>query len=142
MRMQKAALAVTLAALAFLGVVLAYWSWVWFAPSAAPRAPAAVQLAGRASAAGGLFGVALQGSGATAAAAAGAGALRLMGVMAAAGGQGGQAVLRLDGKRSLAVLEGEDIVPGLRLAEVHVDHIVLERNGVRETLALPEKSGK
>lgn len=139
MRLQKAALAVTLAALAFLGVVLAYWSWVWFAPSAVPRAPAAVQLAGRASAAGGLFGAAQQGSGA---AAAGSGALRLMGVMAAADGHGGQAVLRLDGKRSLAVLEGEDIVPGLRLTEVHVDHIVLERNGVRETLALPEKSGK
>jgi general secretion pathway protein C len=139
MRLLKAALAVTLAALAFLGVVLAYWSWVWFAPTAVPRAPAAVQLAGRASSAGGLFGAATQGSGA---AAAGSGALRLMGVMAAAGGQGGQAVLRLDGKRSLAVLEGEDIVPGLRLAEVHVDHIVLERNGVRETLALPEKSGK
>jgi general secretion pathway protein C len=139
MRLQKAALAVTLAALAFLGVVLAYWSWVWFAPSAVPRAPAAVQLAGRASAAGGLFGTAQQGSGA---AATGSGALRLMGVMAAAAGEGGRALLRLDGKRSLAVFEGEDIVPGLRLAEVHVDHIVLERNGVRETLALPEKSGK
>ena len=137
--MQKAALAVTLAALTFLGVVLAYWSWVWFAPSAVPRAPAAVQLAGRASAAGGLFGVAQQGSGA---AADGSGSLLLMGVMAAADGEVGQAVLRLDGKRSLAVLEGEDIVPGLRLTEVHVDHIVLERNGVRETLALPEKSGK
>ena len=139
MQLQKAALAVTLAALAFLGVILAYWSWVWFAPSAVPRAPAAVQLAGRAAAADGLFGAAQQGAGA---AAAGSGALRLMGVMAAADGQGGQAVLRLDGKRSLAVLEGEDIVPGLRLTEVHVDHIVLERNGVRETLALPEKSGQ
>ncbi len=138
MRLQKAALAVTLAALAFLGVVLAYWSWVWFAPSAVPRAPAAVQLAGRASAAGGLFGAAQQGTGA----AAGSGGLRLMGVMAAEDGQGGRALLRLDGKRSLAVFEGEDIAPGLRLAEVHVDHIVLERNGVRETLALPEKSGK
>ena len=139
MRLQKAAFAVTLAALAFLGVVLAYWSWTWFAPSPAPRAPAAVQLAGRASSAGGLFGAALQGS---AAAATGSGALQLMGVVAAAGGRGGQAVLRLDGTRSLAVTEGEDIAPGLRLAEVHVNHIVLERNGARETLALPEKSGK
>jgi general secretion pathway protein C len=64
-----------------------------------------------------------------------------MGVVAAAGGRGGQAVLRLDGKRSLAVLEGEEIAPGLRLAEVHINHIGLERNGARETLALPEKSG-
>jgi len=139
MRLQKAAFAVTLAALAFLGVVLAYWSWAWFAPPPVPRAPAAVQPAGRASSAGRLFGAALQGSSAAATA---SGALRLMGVVAASGGRGGQAVLRLDGMRSLAVTEGEDVAPGLRLAEVHVDHIVLERNGARETLALPEKSSK
>jgi general secretion pathway protein C len=139
MRLQKAAFALTLAALALLGVVLAYWSWAWFAPSPAPRAPSAVQPGARASTAAGLFGAAPQGAGA---AAMGAGALRLMGVVAAAAGRGGQAVLRLDGKRSLAVLEGEDIAPGLRLAEVHADHIVLERNGARETLALPEKSAK
>jgi general secretion pathway protein C len=34
------------------------------------------------------------------------------------------------------------VAPGLRLAEVHVDHVVLERNGVREALAWPEKVGK
>lgn len=139
MRLQKAAFAGTLAALALLGVVLAYWSWAWFAPSPAPRAPAAVQLAGPAASAGGLFGIAPQGSGALAA---GPGALRLMGVVAAVEGRGGHAVLRLDGRRSVAILEGEEIAPGLRLAEVHVDHIVMERNGARETLALPEKSGK
>ena len=139
MRLQKAAFAGTLAALALLGAVLAYWSWAWFAPRPAPRAPAAVQLAGPATSAGGLFGAASQGSGA---AATGSGALRLMGVAAAAEGRGGHAVLRLDGRRSVAVLEGEEIAPGLRLAEVHVDHIVLERNGVRETLALPEKNSK
>jgi general secretion pathway protein C len=139
MRFSKAASVASLATAALLGVVLAYWSWALFAPPPAPRAPAAVQGAGRASSAGALFGAAPQGS---SAAAAGSGALRLMGVVAAAGGRGGQAVLRLDGKRSLAVLEGEEIAPGLRLAEVHINHIVLERNGARETLALPEKSGK
>ncbi|HEX9185032.1 MAG TPA: type II secretion system protein N [Burkholderiales bacterium] len=137
--MQKAAFAVTLAALALLGVVLAYWSWAWFAPPAAPRAPAAVQGAGRTASAAGLFGVAQNGS---SAAATGSGALLLMGVVAASGGREGHAVLRLDGKRSVAVLEGGEIAPGLRLAEVHVNHIVVLRNGARETLALPEKGGK
>jgi general secretion pathway protein C len=51
-------------------------------------------------------------------------------------------VLRLDSKKILAVLQGQDVVPGLRLAEVHVDHIVLERSGARETLAWPEKNSK
>jgi general secretion pathway protein C len=70
------------------------------------------------------------------------GAVRLMGVVAASEGRRGHAVLRLDGKRTLAVLQGEELEPGLRLAEVHVDHIVLERNGARETLAWPEKNTK
>jgi general secretion pathway protein C len=65
-----------------------------------------------------------------------------MGVVAATAGRRGHAVLRLDAKKTLAVLQGEEIEPGLRLAEVHVDHIVLERNGARETLAWPDKSAK
>ena len=48
-------------------------------------------------------------------------------------------MLRLDQKKTVAVLEGEDVEPGLRLAEGHVDHIVLERNGARDVLAWPEK---
>ena len=36
----------------------------------------------------------------------------------------------------------EDVEPGLRLTEVHVDHIILERNGERETLAWPKKQAK
>ena len=63
-----------------------------------------------------------------------------MGVVAASGERRGQAVLRLDAKKTVAVLQGEDVEPGLRLVEVHVDHIVLERAGVREILAWPEKS--
>lgn len=76
------------------------------------------------------------------AAAATSSAVRLTGVVAASGGRRGHAVLRLDGKRTVAVLEGEDVEPGVRLVEVHADHIVLERNGARETLTWPEKGGK
>jgi general secretion pathway protein C len=137
--LKKAAFLATLAALALLGVVLAYWTWAWLAPPAAARAPAAAEAAAAASSAGGLFGNAKQGPGAAAPA---SGSVRLMGVVAATAGRRGHAVLRLDAKKTLAVLQGEEIEPGLRLAEVHVDHIVLERNGARETLAWPDKSAK
>ena len=123
------------AALALLGVVAAYWSWAWLAPRPAPRAPAAAQAAGDTSSAGALFG-APTGE----ARAAATGALRLTGVVAASGGRPGHALLRLEAKQTIAVLQGEEIEPGLRLAEVHAGHVVLERDGARETLALPEKS--
>ena len=133
--MNKTASAANFAALALLGVVLAYWSWVWLAPAAAARAPAAPEAAGSVSTAAALFGSAKQGAGATA-----SGSIRLIGVVAASGKRPGHAVLRLDGKKTVAVLQGEDIEPGLRLAEVHVDHIVMERSGAREVLAWPEKN--
>ena len=129
----------TFAAFALLGLVLAYWAWAWLAPAAAARAPALAETAGGASSAGALFGNLKDGPGK---AAASSGAIRLMGVVAASGSRRGHAVLRLDAKKTVAVLQGEDIEPGLRLAEVHVDHVVVERNGARETLAWPEKNGK
>jgi general secretion pathway protein C len=129
----------TFAAIALLGVVLAYWTWVWFAPRAEARAQAAVQAAGPATgptqAAYGLFGTAQAG-----AAGATAGAIGLLGVVAAPANGSGYAVLRLDAKQTVAVREGGEIEPGVRLAEVHADHIVMERAGVRETLALPKQS--
>jgi len=128
---------VTFAALALLGVVLAYWTWAWLAPRPEPRAQAAVQPGGRAEAAFGLFGTA---RGDTGAAPTGI-VVGLLGVVAASGGQSGYAVLRLDSKQTVAVREGGEIESGVRLAEVHADHVVLERSGVRETLAWP-KQGK
>lgn len=132
--MNKAGFLATLAAASLLGVVLAYWSWAWLAPAPAARAPAIAHAAPPTSSAQGLFGIAKPASSAS--------AVRLTGVVAASEGRRGHAVLRLDGKKTVAVLQGEDIEPGLRLAEVHADRIVLERNGARETLAWPEKGGK
>lgn len=138
--LKNAASLATLAALTLLSVVLAYWSWAWLAPPAVPRAPAAVVSSGSASAAAGLFRDVKSGPGVTAA---GPSTIRLVGIVAPSGGRrSGQAVLRLDGKKTVAVLQGQDVEPGLRLAEVHVDHIILERNGARETLAWPEKPAK
>jgi general secretion pathway protein C len=133
----KTAFLANSAALALLGALLAYWSWTWFGPAPAPRAPSAATAAVSASAAGALFGAVKQG-----AATAGSGAIRLMGVVAATGDRRGHAVLRLDGKQTVAVLQGEDIEPGLHLAEVHADHVVLDRNGARESIAWPEAGRK
>lgn len=128
----------TLVAVALLGAVLAYWTWAWFAPRAEPRMEASAVQNGSAASAGGLFGTVPRGQ----AAAAPTGiAIKLLGVVAASGGRRGYAVVQLEGKQILAVHEGEDIAPGIRLAEVDADHVILERNGVRETLAWPQRPG-
>ena len=125
----------TLVAVALLGAVLAYWTWAWFAPRAEPRVEATAAQSGSVASAGAIFGTVPRNQ---AAAPTGI-AIRLLGVVAASGGRLGHAVVQLEAKQILAVHEGEDVAPGIRLAEVHADHVILERNGARETLAWPEK---
>ena len=108
----------TLVAVALLGTVLAYWTWAWFAPRAEPRMEASAVQNGSVASAGGLFGNVPRGQ--TAAAPTGI-AIRLLGVVAASGGRRGYAVVQLEGKQILAVHEGEDVAPGIRLAEVDAD---------------------
>lgn len=130
----------TFAALALLGLVLAYWTWAWLAPRPEPLAQAAVQAGGRTvgptQAAYGLFGSARPDRSGAAPTEI---AVRLLGVVAATRGRDGYAVVQLDAREILAVREGGDITPGIRLAEVHPDHVILARNGARESLAWPQK---
>ena len=128
---------VTLGALMLLGFVLAYWTWALLAPRPEPRAQAAQEPGSSVASANSLFG-SVQGNGRIAAPT--GIAIKLLGVVAASGGRRGYAVVQLEAKQILAVREGEDIAPGVRLAEVHADHVVLERDGLRETLAWPTKS--
>ena len=129
--------ALTLAALVLLGCVLAYWTWMWFAPGPEPRtSPSTVAIAGT-GAARGLFGNLQAGPGSAAPTGI---SIRLLGVVAAARGRRGYAVLQLEAKTLVAVREGEDISPGIRLAEIHPDHVILNRNGVRESLVWPRKT--
>jgi general secretion pathway protein C len=126
----------TLAALAFAAAVFAYWTWVWVAPPPEPRAqPAAEPIAGTASAQG-LFGTAQRQR--DAAVPTGI-AVKLLGVVAATRGHRGYAVMQLEGREIIAVAQGQDAAPGVQVAEVHPDHVILSRNGVRETLAWPQK---
>ena len=126
----------TLAALALFGLVLAYWTWIWFVPRAEPRAEVAAVETGSLASAGLVFGRVERNK--NTAAPTGI-AIRLLGVVAASGGRRGYAVVQLEAKQILAVHEGEDVTPGLRLAEVHPDHVILERGGVRETLTWPQQ---
>jgi len=131
----------TAAALALLGLVLAYWSWAWLAPRAEARVPIAQPggaATGSALSAYGLFGGRKQERNGTAAAAS---AISLLGVVADSGSRSGYAVLRLGAKNTVAVHEGGEVEAGVRLAEVHARHVVLDRGGVRESLALPERPG-
>lgn len=125
----------TLAALALLGLVLAYWTWVWLAPSAEPRAPSVVPPTAGVGAALGLFGSAPGGS--TVNAPTGI-AIRLLGIVAATQGGRGVAAVQIGGKDIVAAREGEDIAPGIRLAEVAPHHVIVDRGGIRETLPLPK----
>ena len=127
---------VTLAAVAVLGLVLAYWTWVWFAPRAEPRAQPAAAQSGGAASANALFGKVPRNQ--NTAAPTGI-SIRLLGVVGPTGGRGRYPVVQLDGKQILAVHEDQDIAPGIRLAQVFADHVMLERGGVSETLAWPEK---
>jgi general secretion pathway protein C len=128
----------TLAAVALFGLVLAYWTWIWFAPRAAPKAEVAAAETGSLASASLVFGRVERNK--STAAPTGI-AIKLLGIVAASGGRLGHAVVQLEGKQIIAVHEGEDVTPGLRLAEVNRDHVILERGGVRETLAWPEKKG-
>jgi general secretion pathway protein C len=127
----------TIAALALLVLVAAYWTWVWLAPLPESRAPAAADKGTAAGAAGALFGATRRDPSAPAPTGI---AIRLLGVVAATGGRHGYAVVQLEAKEILAVREGEDVAPGIRLAEVGTDRVILERGGNRETLAWPEKN--
>ena len=127
---------VTFAALALLGVVLAYWTWAWLAPRSEPRTPTLPESRAAASSVYELFGNASRNGNAAASTADG---VRLLGVVATERGQQGYAIVQLASKEVLAVREGEDIAAGIHLAEVHRDHVVVSRDGVRESLAWPEK---
>lgn len=128
----------TVAAMVLLVMVATYWTWEWLSPRQEPRAPG-VEIASdhAVTTDSKLFGdlaldrkIALP-TGIE---------IKLLGVVSATPGRSGYALIQLDPKKILAIREGEDIAPGIRLAEVAADHLTIERRGARETLGWPIKN--
>lgn len=126
----------TAAAVTVLAVVGAYWTWAWFAPRTEARTQAPVPVAARLDAAYPLFGsLRANRSVATPTTA----AIKLLGVIAASGAEPGYALLQVGANPAVAVREGAEVEPSTRVVEVKADHVVLDRGGMRESLALPAR---
>lgn len=120
-----------------LGVMLARWSWVLFAPNASA---VAVELEhGATVEAAKLFGTAVV-SAVSPSEGMALPNVHLVGIFAARAGKPGFAVLKLDEKKQVGVVAGENVVPGTRLLEVHPNYVLLERAGVQQKVNLEEKA--
>jgi general secretion pathway protein C len=133
---------INLAALLLLVGTLAYWGSVWLATDhtsdtqqETPRDRPVSDTGHLKLTAGNLFGIAQLEQHVPVASSI---EVKLLGVIAASGSQKGYAVLKVDEKQILAITEGQAIVSGVVLAEVHSNHVLLERSGLHETLALPD----
>jgi type II secretory pathway component PulC len=118
-----------------LGVLLANWFWILFAPQTTFTAAVPEQGAGLE--AGRLFGVVQSTDTATQGVA--LPNVQLLGVFAANAGKPGFAVLKLDDKRQVGVVEGEEVASGTKLVEVHADYVLLEHAGVQQKVSLENK---
>jgi len=118
-----------------LGVLLANWFWVLFAPHATFTAAVPERAAGLE--AGRLFGVVQSSDPATQGVA--LPNVQLLGVFSASAGRPGFAVLKLDDKRQVGVVEGKEVASGTKLLEVHADYVLLEHAGVQQKVSLENK---
>ena len=118
-----------------LAYQLAYWTWVFVAP---PRvaAPAATQPAIDLAAIARLFGATAPGG-----AAKSGSSLKLKGVIAPTPGIEGSAIFSSGGARDSAVYLDGEVEPGLKLVEVHPDHVIVSRAGVHGRIDLEAPRG-
>ena len=127
----------TLGALALLALVASHWTWVWIAPLSPPRTQISEVSGVKIGSVGDLFGHLERAN--NSAAPTGI-SMKLLGLVAATEGRDGYALIQLNPTEVRTVREGAEIAPGIRLSEVSTNHIILERSGMRETLAWPEKN--
>lgn len=127
----RIATAVTVALVLAAAYQLAYWTWVFVAPPrTAPAGPAAAEVDLAAIAR--LFGAAPPGPSAGASPS----GLRLKGVVAPTPGVAASAIFSTGAGRDIAVFVGRDVQPGVKLSEVHPDHVVVTRAGAGERIDL------
>jgi hypothetical protein len=118
-----------------LGVLLAKWFWIIFAPQVIYTS--IVPASSNSIAAGRLFGVASSNEIASQGVA--LPNVKLLGVFTATSQRPGFAILKLDDKRQLGIKEGEEVAAGTKLLAVHADYVVLENAGVQQTVMLENK---
>ena len=110
---------------------LAHWTWVFVAPAPVQTPPAReadVDLAVAAK----LFG----GTTSSATTASSSSGLRLKGVIAPTPGVAASAIFSTGSGKDLAVFVGSEVQPGVKLSEVHPDHVIVSRAGVSERIDL------
>lgn len=122
------------AALSLLGLVLAYWTWAWAAPSVLPGATVMAEPASSLETASQLF-PGVPGESHTDAPT--GLAVKLLGVIADEPEGVGYALLQLDAKKTQVVRAGGYLAPGIRVEKVFPQQVILQRNGARETLVWP-----
>lgn len=116
-----------------VGVLLARWTWVLLGPHTLTVFPAKPEFV-EASAA--LFGLPSPASTPVSTGVGEVSAPHLVGVFS---GKRGFAILRLDEKRQVGVVLGEEVHKGNKLVEVAADYVLLERNGTRQRVNLEGK---
>ena len=110
---------------------LAHWTWVFFAPASVSQDNAAESSVDLALAAR-LFGGTSSGvTGASANA-----GLRLKGVIAPTPGVAASAIFSTGSGKDVPVFLGEEVQKGVKLAEVHPDHVIVSRAGVETRIDL------
>jgi general secretion pathway protein C len=113
--------------------LLARWTWALFAPGAASVLPAVTRTS--VVQAEHVFGIAAVTTAVTVQAA--LPNVKLVGVFA---GTPGFAIVEIDGKRQLGLKPGDEIAAGAKLVEVGIDHVLIERGGVRQSISLEGRS--
>ena len=118
-----------------LGVLLAKWFWILFAPHATFTSVMPEQTASPE--AGRLFGTVATAEVSTQGVA--LPNVQLLGVFTASANRPGFAILKLDDKRQKGVGEGEEVAAGTKLVAVYADYVLLERAGVQQRVNLENK---
>lgn len=129
---------VVIALVLVLAWQLAYWTWRFLTPPAVAGShddAGTIDLAAVAR----LFGGAPPAG--TSTQATSRNGLRLKGVIAPTPGVSASAIFSTGSGKDLAVYLDHEVQPGLKLKEVHPDHVVLSRNGVDERLDLEPMRG-
>ncbi|GEM_PF-1158801 len=117
-----------------LGILLARWTWILFAPDTIAVLPAKPDTVGNSAEA--LFGLSASGV-AMPNGDAELGNVHLVGVFT---GSKAFAVFKIDDKTQHGAALGEDIIKGTKLIEVGADYVLLQHNGLSQRVNLENKS--